>query len=89
MHPFAHCHTAEGEDLHFEGASASGVVNGSLLEMALEDSEAETELALREPDHPRAAWLFRVTLMPEGPRRYVLRGRRKTARRRASAGEPA
>ena len=36
MHPFAHCHTAEGEDLHFEGASASGVVNGSLLEMALE-----------------------------------------------------
>ena len=36
MHTFAHCQTAEGEDLHFEGASASGVVNGSLLEMALE-----------------------------------------------------
>ncbi|TQD38421.1 hypothetical protein ACTTAK_12455 [Rhodobacter capsulatus] len=73
----------------FDSLAATRQAFARLCSAALEDSEAETELALREPDHPRAAWLFRVTLMPEGPRRYVLRGRRKTARRRASAGEPA
>ena len=73
----------------FDSLAATRHAFERLCSAALEDSEEETELALREPDHPRAAWLFRVTLMPEGPRRYVLRGRRKTARRRASAGEPA
>ncbi|TKD22910.1 hypothetical protein FBT96_04660 [Rhodobacter capsulatus] len=73
----------------FDSLAATRHAFERLCSAALDDSEAETELALREPDQPRAAWLFRVTLMPEGPRRYVLRGRRKTARRRASAGEPA
>ena len=36
MNEFAQCRTADGEALNFEGASAKGVVNGSLLEMTLE-----------------------------------------------------
>ncbi|WP_444451938.1 hypothetical protein ACTTAI_12825 [Rhodobacter capsulatus] len=71
----------------FDSLAATRHAFERLCSVALEDSEEETELALREPDQPRAAWLFRVTLMPEGPPRYVLRGRRKTARRRLSAGD--
>ena len=36
MNEFAQCRTADGEALNFEGISAKGVVNGSLLEMTLE-----------------------------------------------------
>lgn len=71
----------------FDSLAATRHAFERLCSAALKDSEEETELALREPDQPRAAWLFRVTLMPEGPPRYVLRGRRKTARRRLSGGD--
>ncbi|SOC15331.1 PAS domain-containing protein [Rhodobacter maris] len=73
----------------FDSLAASRHAFERLCLAALADDEEETELALREPRQPRAAWLFRVTLMPEGPPRYVLRGRRKALRRRSPGGEPA
>ncbi|MFD2174369.1 PAS domain-containing protein [Rhodobacter lacus] len=71
----------------FDSLAATRHAFERLCRAALVDSDAETELTLHAPDQPRAAWFFRVTLMPEGPRRYVLRGRPKTARKRLSGGQ--
>jgi len=72
----------------FDSLAASRDAFARLCAAALEDGEEETELLLRDGPQGRMPWLFRARQMPQEPRRYVVRGRRKLARRRARTEEP-